>query len=308
MPLLVGLLDAEHNPDAMLLAARALTHLADVLPPARASIVQHGALPGFCARLLTIEYIDLAEQSLQALEKLSQEHGAACIMAGGLTAVLTYLDFFSIGLQRVAVATAANMCRQLPRETHDRVLEAAPQLTQLLHSEDAKLVEHAAKALSRAASSFASSADKVAALCVPELLERALRLISASGHATPLTAATYSALIALLGAACRGCPGAAETLLSLGAAGTIAAALRAAGAATPGASPSGHLASPEQLLSAVALLNDMLPPVPEANAAVANPASSSSPAAAAAAPLPASAGRGSGRAAPRRSRPPPTAR
>ncbi len=46
VPLLVGLLDAEHNPDAMLLAARALTHLADVLPPARASIVHHGALPG----------------------------------------------------------------------------------------------------------------------------------------------------------------------------------------------------------------------------------------------------------------------
>ena len=46
MPLLVGLLDAEHNPDAMLLAARALTTLADVLPPARASIVHHGALPG----------------------------------------------------------------------------------------------------------------------------------------------------------------------------------------------------------------------------------------------------------------------
>lgn len=70
----------------MLLAARALTHLADVLPSSRASIVHYGALPGFCARLLTIEYIDLAEQSLQALEKLSQEHGAACIRAGGLMA------------------------------------------------------------------------------------------------------------------------------------------------------------------------------------------------------------------------------
>jgi E3 ubiquitin-protein ligase TRIP12 len=298
VPLLVSLLDAEHNPDAMLLAARALTHLADVLPPARASIVHHGALPGFCARLLTIEYIDLAEQSLQALEKLSQEHGAACILAGGLTAVLTYLDFFSIGLQRVAVATAAHMCRQLPAETHDRVLEAAPQLTQLLHSEDAKVMEHTALALSRAASAFAPSPDKIAALCAPELLERALRLISAAGHATPLTAATHSALISLLGAACRGCPGAAEKLLSLGAAGTVAAALRAAGAATPGASPAGLLASPEQLLGAVALLNDMLPPVPEAAAAPAA-AAAGGPAAS----PPPSAGRGGGRGSgPRRSR------
>ncbi len=59
------LLNSEHNPDIMLLAARALTFLADVLPSSCSSIVRHGAVPAFCARLLTIEYIDLAEQSLQ---------------------------------------------------------------------------------------------------------------------------------------------------------------------------------------------------------------------------------------------------
>ena len=61
----VHLLNAEHNPDVMLLAARAITFLADVLPSSCSSIVRHGAVPAFCARLLTIEYIDLAEQSLQ---------------------------------------------------------------------------------------------------------------------------------------------------------------------------------------------------------------------------------------------------
>ena len=61
----VHLLNSEHNPDIMLLAARALTFLADVLPSSCSSIVRHGAVPAFCSRLLTIEYIDLAEQSLQ---------------------------------------------------------------------------------------------------------------------------------------------------------------------------------------------------------------------------------------------------
>ena len=61
----VHLLNSEANPDIMLLAARALTFLADVLPSSCAAIVRHGAVPAFCARLLTIEYIDLAEQSLQ---------------------------------------------------------------------------------------------------------------------------------------------------------------------------------------------------------------------------------------------------
>ena len=58
----------------MLLAARAITHLADVMPAACSSIVRHGAVAVLCSRLLSIEYIDLAEQSLQALQKLSQEH------------------------------------------------------------------------------------------------------------------------------------------------------------------------------------------------------------------------------------------
>lgn len=62
VPVLVNLLNCEYNSDIMLLAARALTHLTDVLPNACQTIVHYGAVPAFCARLLTIEYIDLAEQ------------------------------------------------------------------------------------------------------------------------------------------------------------------------------------------------------------------------------------------------------
>ncbi|GKV29426.1 hypothetical protein SLEP1_g38355 [Rubroshorea leprosula] len=59
---LVGLLNHESNPDIMLLAARALTHLCDVLPSSCAAVVHYNAVSCFCARLLTIEYMDLAEQ------------------------------------------------------------------------------------------------------------------------------------------------------------------------------------------------------------------------------------------------------
>jgi E3 ubiquitin-protein ligase TRIP12 len=62
VPVLVGLLNHESNPDIMLLAARALTHLCDVLPSSCSSVVHYGAVACFCARLLTIEYMDLAEQ------------------------------------------------------------------------------------------------------------------------------------------------------------------------------------------------------------------------------------------------------
>ncbi|KAL8135481.1 hypothetical protein AgCh_010210 [Apium graveolens] len=46
----------------MLLAARALTHLCDVLPTSCATVVHYGAVSSFVDKLLTIEYMDLAEQ------------------------------------------------------------------------------------------------------------------------------------------------------------------------------------------------------------------------------------------------------
>ncbi|KAL8094244.1 hypothetical protein AgCh_035947 [Apium graveolens] len=46
----------------MLLAARALTHLCDVLPTSCATVVHYGAVISFVDKLLTIEYMYLAEQ------------------------------------------------------------------------------------------------------------------------------------------------------------------------------------------------------------------------------------------------------
>lgn len=61
----VNLLNSERSDDITILSARSLTFLADVLPSSAASIVRHGAVPALCARLLAVEDIDLAEQSLQ---------------------------------------------------------------------------------------------------------------------------------------------------------------------------------------------------------------------------------------------------
>jgi len=284
VPLLVRLLDAEHNPDAMLLAARALTHLADVFPPARASIVREGALQPLCSRLLNIQYIDLAEQSLQALSKLCIEHGAPCVRAGGLSACLAFLDFFSIGLQRVAVSTAASMCRSLPPDCHAQALDSAPQLTRLLTSEDSKLVEHAAIALSRCASSM--SGAPLEQLCTPDVLTQALSLLTPPQAGQQVGAAVTSpacvALVSLLMRAVTGCPSAGKQLLQSGGAGVLAAALRATGACGgmgahspgPGSAPAASAGNAAALPAwadlapeLVALFNALLPSVPPPSSA-----------------------------------------
>ncbi|PWA53966.1 ubiquitin-transferase [Artemisia annua] len=266
VPVLVGLLNYESNPDVMLLAARALTHLCDVLPSSCVSVVHYGAVSCFVARLLTIEYMDLAEQSLQALKKISQEHPTACLRAGALMAVLSYLDFFSTGVQRVALSTAANMCKKLPSDAADFVMEAVPLLTNLLQYHDAKVLEHASVCLTRIVEAFASSPDRLDEICNHGLVTQAASLISTSSSGSgqaSLTPSTYTGLIRLLSTCASGSPLGSKTLLLLGISGILKEILSGSGlVATMSVSPA-LSRPPEQVFEIVNLTNELLPPLPQ---------------------------------------------
>ncbi|KAL2329061.1 hypothetical protein Fmac_022488 [Flemingia macrophylla] len=266
VPVLVGLLNHESNPDIMLLAARALTHLCDVLPSSCAAVVHYGAVSIFCARLLTIEYMDLAEQSLQALKKISQEHPTACLRAGALMAVLSYLDFFSTGVQRVALSTAANMCKKLPSDAADFVMEAVPLLTNLLQYHDSKVLEHASVCLTRIAEAFASSPDKLDELCNHGLVTQAASLISNSssgGGQASLSTPTYTGLIRLLSTCASGSPLGAKTLLLLGISGILKDILSGSGVSSNASVSPALSRPPEQIYEIVNLANELLPPLPQ---------------------------------------------
>nr|GMD09795.1 E3 ubiquitin-protein ligase UPL3 [Ipomoea batatas] len=266
VPVLVGLLNHESNPDIMLLAARALTHLVDVLPSSCEAVVRYGAVSCFVARLLTIEYMDLAEQSLQALKKISQEHPTACLRAGALMAVLSYLDFFSTGVQRVALSTAANMCKKLPSDAADFVMEAVPLLTNLLQYHDAKVLEHASICLTRIAEAFGSSPEKLDVLCNHGLLTQTASLISASnsgGGQASLSTSTYTGLIRLLSTCARGSPLGTKTLLLLGITGILKEILSGYGLLSNVSVPSAFNRPPEQIFEIVNLANELLPSLPD---------------------------------------------
>ncbi|KAM7475155.1 hypothetical protein LguiB_022398 [Lonicera macranthoides] len=266
VPVLVGLLNHESNPDIMLLAARALTHLCDVLPSSCAAVVHYGAVSCFVARLLTIEYMDLAEQSLQALKKISLEHPTACLRAGALMAVLSYLDFFSTGVQRVALSTAANMCKKLPSDAADFVMEAVPLLTNLLQYHDEKVLEHASVCLTRIAEAFASSPDKLDELCNHGLVTQAASLISTSssgGGQASLSTSTYTGLIRLLSTCASGSPLGAKTLLLLGISGILKDILSGSGLVASLSVSAALSRPPEQIFEIMNLANELLPPLPQ---------------------------------------------
>jgi len=264
-------LGAEHNPDIMLLAARALTFLADV-PGLTSSIVRHGAVPAFCARLLTIEYIDLAEQSLQALEKLSHEHPGSLLQHGGLLAVLSYLDFFPSSVQRTAVATAALMCTALGPSHLSSVKDALPILCNLLQYQDEKVVDNACIALQHIADAYAHDAALLEQLQKAGLINQALQLISSADSGSPQTSvSTYFGMVRLLSTCASGYSAIAEQLLRAGVVDTLRQLL--ANCAMLGSSGSFMQAgglpvvrTPDQLLEVLTLAHELLPAVPDPSA------------------------------------------
>lgn len=167
----------EENPEVMLLACRCLANLMEALPQATANVVYGGAVPILCSKLLEINFIDLAEQCLSTLEKISVEFPASIVREGGLTACLTYLDFFATSTQRTAVTTAANCCRNIPEDSFATVRDVMPILKDILNNNDQKVVEQGCICVSRIVQSFRSQDSKLEELVSPELLRAILGLL-----------------------------------------------------------------------------------------------------------------------------------
>ncbi|KAK4160011.1 hypothetical protein QBC43DRAFT_220771 [Cladorrhinum sp. PSN259] len=170
-------LTGEENPEIMLLACRCLANLMEALPGSAGNVVFGNAIPILCQKLLEISFIDLAEQALSTLEKISVEYPQQIVREGGLTACLSYLDFFATGTQRVAVTTAANCCRGLHEEHFPVVRDVMPILLNVLGSNDQRVVEQASLCVTRIVESFRLFPHKLEELVSAQLLQAVLRLL-----------------------------------------------------------------------------------------------------------------------------------
>ncbi|SPQ23273.1 189bd293-327b-4769-834e-659ccf053fcb [Thermothielavioides terrestris] len=170
-------LTGEGNQEIMLLACRCLANLMEALPASTSNVVYGGAVPILCQKLLEFSFIDVAEQALSTLEKISLEYPSSIVREGGLTACLSYLDFFATSTQRVAVTTAANCCHNLDQESFPVVRDAMPTLLNVLGSSDQKVVEQGSLCVTRIVESFRFHAHKLEELISVDLLKAILRLL-----------------------------------------------------------------------------------------------------------------------------------
>lgn len=196
-PILVKLARHESNPDIMLLASRAITYLCDVFPRSSALLVRHDAVPAICQRLMAIEYLDVAEQCLQALEKISRDQPLACLEAGAIVAVLNFIEFFSTSVQRVALSVVSNICKKLPSDSPSLFMDAVPSLCNLLQFEDQQLVESVAFCLTKITERVSQNPEKLDELCKHGMINQALRLINLNSGTT-LSLPVYNGMIGML--------------------------------------------------------------------------------------------------------------
>jgi hypothetical protein len=106
---LVALLAAP-DPSVQLMAARVLTQALEQVPSTGPAAVGAGAAEALVGKLLCIEYVDVAEQAIAALERLARLQPLALLPCGGVGALLCFLDFFAVNVQRTALRAVAGVC------------------------------------------------------------------------------------------------------------------------------------------------------------------------------------------------------
>ncbi|XP_057663764.1 E3 ubiquitin-protein ligase TRIP12 isoform X1 [Diorhabda carinulata] len=217
VPALINLLGMEHNFDIMNHACRALTYMMEALP--RSSSVVVDAVPVFLEKLQVIQCMDVAEQSLTALDMLSRRHSKAILQARGVSACLTYLDFFSINAQRNALSITANCCLTLTPDEFQYVQDSLPLLASRLTQQDKKCVESVCLAFSRLVDSFQLEPSRLQEIASTELLTNLQQLLVV----TPpiVSTGTFITVLRMLSVMCANCPDLALTLLKQNIAETL---------------------------------------------------------------------------------------
>jgi E3 ubiquitin-protein ligase TRIP12 len=220
---LVGILSGANNPlgvdnpELQLLACRCIANLIEALPTPNTfyAIISSGAIPVLCGKLMMIEYIDVAEQAIATLERISRENPRDVLKEGGLNAMLSFLDFFNINVQRTAVACAANLLQKVPRDLFGACRDSLATLSNLLSYSDAKIVDSACIAVNRFVESFAvsterakrsSSTEKIEAVLdqvvTPSLLENLIRAMLTASSAAGGSSVSPSTLLIVVKTLC----------------------------------------------------------------------------------------------------------
>ena len=205
---------------------------------------------------------------------------------GGLAALLNYLDFFSIAVQRTALQAAANCCRNVPAEHFQMIRGVWPIIRNCLGYSDQRLVEFACLCVIRVIDSYyRSSPENLESLVDVDLIKAVNLLLLPAGGSPLIAANTFTLLLRALATSARASSKITVTLLEAGIVDTLYQILTGVlpsassqsteqGDASGGQGLGGGLADmtvmqnlahrpKDQVEEALSLVSELLPPLPK---------------------------------------------
>lgn len=155
------------------------------------------------------------------MEKISAEYPAAIVREGGLAALLNFLPFFSTNVQRTAVTTAANCCRNISGEHFAMIRDVFPILREVLTQTDQRLVEQATLAVLRTLESYRHNAEHLEGLLDLPTVVAINALLMPAGGSPIISDSTYTHLLKALTSAARASAKVTIALLEAGMTDTV---------------------------------------------------------------------------------------
>ena len=149
------------------------------------------------------------------------EYPAAIVRENGLAALLNFLPFFNTTVQRTAVTTAANCCRNIGTEHYSKIRAVFPILRETLTQADQRLVEQATLAVVRTIESYRHSSEHLEGLLDLDTVVAINALLIPSGGSPLLSPPTYAHLLRALTSSARGSAKVAIAFLEAGMTNTV---------------------------------------------------------------------------------------
>lgn len=104
----------------------------DIFPNAVNTIINHQGVTALSQKIQNLEYIDLAEKAIKALERISSEAAGSVLQNADLDIILNMMDFFELDTQ-VCIIRMISVCMNINREEDfNRVVTLIPALTNFL--------------------------------------------------------------------------------------------------------------------------------------------------------------------------------
>lgn len=81
----------------------------DIFPSAVNTIINHQGVAALSQKIQSLEYIDLAEKAIRALERISSEAANSVLNHASLDIILNMMDFFEIDIQTCILKMVSNV-------------------------------------------------------------------------------------------------------------------------------------------------------------------------------------------------------